>query len=78
MKADNFENDLYHATNNTGIGNSDLLSCYLYTNIDNTQKHSIIKLVLAITNHKNKSNNNNTNFPILTYQKNRCITSLNE
>lgn len=37
-----------------------------------------MKLVLAIINYKNRSNNDNTNFPILIYQNNGCVTPLND
>ena len=34
LKMGNFENDLYHAANNAGIGNLDLFYSDLYTNIN--------------------------------------------
>lgn len=76
MQAGYFENDFHHATNNIAIGDSGLLSGYLYTNV--TQEDPTINLVLTIINHKNRSNNGKTNFPILNYQSNRRITPLND
>lgn len=34
LKADNFENDLYHVASNAKISNSGLLSGYFYTDVD--------------------------------------------
>lgn len=67
MKAGNFENNLHYIPNNVGIGNLNLLSSCLYANIDNTQEYPTIKLVLAITNYKNKFNNKNINFLTLIH-----------
>lgn len=78
MKVDNFENDFYHVVNNTRIGNLGLLSGYLYTNVNDSQVHLTLKLVLAITNHNSRSNNNNINSSILTYQNNKRVTLLND
>ena len=54
-----------------------LLSSYLYTNADDTQKHLTIKLVLAISNYKKKSNNQDTNKPISIYKNAYYIILLN-
>lgn len=67
LETENFENDLHHIANHIKIGDSGLLSGYLYTNVDDTRENSTIKFVSAITNHKNISNNDKTNSPIFTY-----------
>lgn len=77
MEADNFENNFYHIASNAEIGDLGLLSSCLYTNINNTQEYSIMKLVLAIINYKNRSNNDKINSLIFTYQNNKYITLLN-
>ena len=66
LDTDNFENDLYHAIHDVEIHDFGLLSGCLYTDMDDIQNHPTIKLVLAITNHKNKSNRDDANSPILT------------
>lgn len=67
MKIDNFENNLHHAVNNLGIGDSSLLSGYLYIDMDDTGKHFIIKLILAIINDEKNPNNIYIDALILTY-----------
>lgn len=71
-------NNFHYTANNIKIGNLDLLSGCLYTNINNTQEYPIIKLVLATINYKRKSNNNKTNFLIFTYSNNKRVTLLND
>lgn len=78
LEAGNFENDLHHTANNARIGDSDLLSGCLYTDVNDTQEHPTMKLVSAITNYKSRSNNDNTNSLILTYQNNGYVTPLND
>lgn len=78
LEAKSFQNDLYNIVNSKKISDSGLLNGFLYINIGNTREYSIIKLVLAITNHKKKSNNKNTNLPILIYKNSRSIISLND
>ena len=77
LEVGNFENNLYHAANNIRIGNSGLLSGCLYIDVNNTREHPTIKLVLAITSHKNRSYNDNTNSPIWIYENNESVTPLN-
>lgn len=76
MKAENFKNDLYHIINSAEIGDLGLLNGYLYTNTDDTRKHSAIKLILAITNYKKKSINKDNNLPILIYKNNEYVIPL--
>ena len=64
--------------NNTKISDSNLLSSYLYIDVDNTQKYLIIKLVSAITNHKRKFNNKDINIPIFIYKNSQHIIFLND
>ncbi len=73
---ENFENDLHYAMSNARSSNSDLLSDCLYTYADNTQNHLTMKLVSAITNHKKKSNDEDTNIPILTFKNSGKIIPL--
>ena len=49
---DSFENVLHHAFDAAGPNDLDCLSGCLYTDIDNAQKHTNSKLVLALANHK--------------------------
>ena len=77
LNIDNFEKNLHHTMNDLGIHDSSLLNRCLYTNVNNTRKHPTIKLVLAITNHKNKFNNNNADSPILTYKNQGRVTPWN-
>lgn len=78
LKTNNFENNLYYTINNTKISNSSILSKFLYTNVNNTWKHPIMKLVSAISNHKRKSNNQEANISIFTYKNAGYIVSLND
>lgn len=78
LDTDNFENDLHYAINNVEIGDSGLLSGCLYTDVDDTWEHPTMKLVSAITNHKNKSNNNFADFPILRYKNGGRVIFLND
>lgn len=55
-----FENNLYHVINNLKISD---LGNFLYTNIDDTQEHAIMKLILAIINY-NKFKNYYADFSI--------------
>lgn len=55
----NFDND---TIKNKKFVNFGLMISYLNININNTQEYPILKLLLAIINYKNKSNDNNTNF----------------
>lgn len=77
MEADNFENNLHHTANNIEIGDLGLLSSCLYINVNNIQEYPTMKLVLAISNDKNRSNNDKINSLILTYQNYGRITPLN-
>lgn len=77
FEVENFENNLHHAINNVGIGDLSLLNGCLYTNIDDIQKHSTMKLVSIITNHKRKSINKNNNLSILIYKNNGYVILLN-
>lgn len=78
LDVDKFDNNLHHAINNIKISDFDLLSICLYIDIDDTCKRFIIKFVLAITNHKNKLNNNYTDSLIFTYQNRGRIIFLND
>ncbi len=78
LEMENFENNLHHTVSNTRIGDSDLLSGYLYTNTDDTQKHPTMKLVSVITNHKRKSNNEDANIPIFIYKNSGRVVLLND
>lgn len=73
----NIRNNLHYVIKNIVIDNSGLWSGCLYIDIDDTCEYPIMKFVLAITNDKNKLNNNYTNFPIFTYQNRGCIFTLN-
>lgn len=77
MNIDDFENDLYHSIKNVETNDFGLLNSYLYTNIDNIQKYSTMKFVLAIINYKNKFNNNFTNTLVFTYKNSRHTITLN-
>lgn len=63
---------------NMGIGKSSLFSSCLYTDVDNIREHLTINLISAITNQKKKSNNKDTNTPILTYKNSGYIVFLND
>lgn len=76
---DNFENELHHAVNSTGLNDTGFLSSYLYIDANNTGTHPTINLVSAVTNYKNKvALNEYINLPILTYTNNGHFTSLND
>lgn len=78
LETENFENDLHYVVSNTGINDSGLLSGCLYTDVDDTWKYTIMKLVSAITNHKRKSNNKDAYTTILTYKNSGRVIPLND
>lgn len=74
----NFENELYYAIDSKELNNTGFLSSYFYINTNDTWTYPMIKLVLAITNYKNKAAlNKHINLPVLTYTNNSHFTPLN-
>ena len=77
VEIDNFANNLHHTANSKKINDSSKLGSCLYTNTDDAWKHLTIKLSLAISNHKTKSNNQDGNTTLLIYKNASSIVILN-
>lgn len=54
LHTNNFDNELYYTDNSIGLNNTAFLSSCFFPNANNIQTYPTMKLVLAITNYKNK------------------------
>lgn len=76
---DDFEKELYHAVDSIGLNDTSFLSRCFYTDANDTWTHPTLKLVLAVTNYKNKVVlNEYIDLPIFIYTNNSYSTPLND
>lgn len=77
-RVDNYKNELYHILDSARINTDGILSNCLYTNADDTQMHSILKLLSVVINFKNNALlNQDSRLFILIYINKSCLTPLN-